>query len=246
MLNFVDLERPNAAAGINYENFSGELVTGTSAFRLLQDYASDDNSDNDNDPRSEDITQAPVHPLGDSVSACMGSEKDSSFMINETTKSSSESERGIGPSSERVVSLAASIPSKSLDSSLVLQGPFGEVDTTVKDKRHDNSRAKQQYTSDGISDKDLEQKSNGRSHVRPASDVGKTRKEDGKYYSTAQQKVDEFGRLIREGGSDSDSDDLRHSRRHGKRGRIRSRSRSPHDRRRSPQRRRQKRSRSRR
>ncbi|XP_059299846.1 uncharacterized protein LOC132052360 [Lycium ferocissimum] len=47
------------------------------------------------------------------------------------------------------------------------------------------------------------------------------------------RKVDEYGRLVREGVSDSDSDDSpRYKRRHGKRGRSRSRSRSPYDRRR--------------
>lgn len=243
-----DLKRPNEAAGVDYENISTELVKGTSAFKLLQDYASDDNSDSDHEPCIKDIASAPVYPSGESVVACLDSEKGSDFMINGTTKNSLETERGFGPSSERSVSLDASIPSKSLDSSLVLQGPSKEVDTTiiVKDKRpDDNRRANQHYINNGTSDKNFEQKSNRGSHVRPVSDVGKTRKEDGKYNSTSQLKVDEFGRLVRESGSDSDSDDLRHSRRHGKRGRIRSRSRSPHDRRRSPQRRRHRRSRSR-
>ncbi|KAL8244152.1 hypothetical protein R6Q59_010410 [Mikania micrantha] len=63
-------------------------------------------------------------------------------------------------------------------------------------------------------------------------------------------KVDEFGRVVKKGGSDSDSDDYS-TRRHIKRGRSRSRSRSPYKRRRSrspygrrrsPQRRREKRS----
>lgn len=243
-----DLKRPNAAAGVDYENVSTELDKGTSAFKLLQDYASDDNSDSDHEPCIKDIASAPVYPSGESVAACLESEKGSDFMINETTKNPSESERGFGPSSEHGVSLDASIPSKSLDSSLVLQGPSKEVDTTtiMKDKRPDhNRRANQHDIKSGTSDKDFDQKSNRGSHVRPASDVGKTRKEDGKYDSTSQLKVDEFGRLVRESESGSDSDDLHHRRRHGKRGRIRSRSRSPHDRRRSPRRRRQKRSRSR-
>ncbi|KAM3307930.1 putative protein isoform X2 [Capsicum chacoense] len=62
------------------------------------------------------------------------------------------------------------------------------------------------------------------------------------------RKVDEFGRLVREGVSDSDSDDSRrYKRRHGKRGRSRSRSRSPYDRRRrnSPRKRKDRRDRSR-
>lgn len=63
-------------------------------------------------------------------------------------------------------------------------------------------------------------------------------------------KIDEFGRLVREGGSDSDSDDLHYRRRHkSRRSRNSSESRSPVDRRRgrrSPRRRRERRSRSRR
>lgn len=243
-----DIKRPNAAAGVDYEQVSTELVKGSTAFNLLQDYASDDNSDSDSEPCIKDIASAPVNPSGESVAACLDTEKGSDFILNETTKNSSVSKRGFGPSSERSVTLDASIPSKSLDSSLMLQSPSKEVDSTMlmKDKRpNDNKCAKQHNIDSGTFDKDFEQKSNRGSHVRPASDVGKTRKEDGKYSSTSHLKVDEFGRLVRESGSDSDSDDLRHSRRHGKRGRMSSRSRSPHDRRRSPQRRRHRRSRSR-
>ncbi|KAL8111136.1 uncharacterized protein LOC141671457 [Apium graveolens] len=261
-----DVKRPNAAASADYEKVSTDLVKGTSAFKLLQDYASDDNSDSDHELCIKDIASAPVYPSGESAAACLESETGSDFMKNETTKNSSESERGFGLSSERGVSLDASMPSKSLDSLLVLQGPSKEVDATIimKDNRPDyNRHANQLDMKSGTSDKDSEQKSNRGSHNRPAFDVEKTRKEDGKYDSASQLKVDEFGRLVRESDSGSDSDDLRHSRRHGKRGRIRSRSRSPYDRRRrspqgrmrsrsrsphdrrSPRRRRQKRSRSR-
>lgn len=63
-------------------------------------------------------------------------------------------------------------------------------------------------------------------------------------------KIDEFGRLVREGGSDSDSDDSHYPRRRkSRRTRNSSDSRSPVDRRRgrrSPRRRRERRSRSRR
>ncbi|KAJ8560573.1 hypothetical protein K7X08_022433 [Anisodus acutangulus] len=62
------------------------------------------------------------------------------------------------------------------------------------------------------------------------------------------RKVDEYGRLVREGVSDSDSDDSpRYKRRHGKRRRSRSRSHSPYDRRmrKSPRKRKDRRDRSR-
>lgn len=70
--------------------------------------------------------------------------------------------------------------------------------------------------------------------------------------NSSKLNVDEFGRLVREGVSDSDtSDSPRYARRHARRTRkrSRSRSRSPHDRRRrrrSPLRRKERRSRSRR
>jgi len=73
-------------------------------------------------------------------------------------------------------------------------------------------------------------------------------REDAKDKSPTR-KVDEFGRLVREGVSDSDSDaSRRYKRRHGKRGRSRSRIRSPYDRRRrkSPRKRKDRRDRSRR
>lgn len=69
--------------------------------------------------------------------------------------------------------------------------------------------------------------------------------------NSARLDVDEFGRLVRKGVSDSDtSDSPRHTRKRERRGRWRSRSRStsvsPSDRRRSPRRRRERRGRSRR
>lgn len=63
--------------------------------------------------------------------------------------------------------------------------------------------------------------------------ICKDKKEDQKDASSPL-KVDEFGRLVREGNKDSDSasSEPRYTRRHNKRGISRSRSRSPHDRRR--------------
>ncbi|XP_009593595.1 uncharacterized protein LOC107816232 [Nicotiana tabacum] len=72
-------------------------------------------------------------------------------------------------------------------------------------------------------------------------------KEDAKDKSP-MRKVDEYGRLVREGVSDSDSDDSpRYKRRRGRRGRSQSRSRSPYDRRKrkSPRKRQERRGRSR-
>ncbi|XP_017258015.1 uncharacterized protein LOC108227404 isoform X1 [Daucus carota subsp. sativus] len=240
-LNTSEFADHKEGAGVVDKNVSTELGTGTSAFKLLQDYASEDDSDHINDRCDKDIAQAPVNPSGGSLSAAVESEKGSSFVMNET-RNPSESEMGFGQSSEHVLSLPASLQSKTLDSSLGFRGPSREVDKTVivKDKKsEDNRDANQLYFNTEIADKDFEQKSYVGSNVRPASNVGKRPKEDG----DSQLKVDEFGRLIKEGGSDSE--DLSQNRRHDRRGRIRSRSRSPHDRRRSPQRRRHRRSRSR-
>ena len=70
-------------------------------------------------------------------------------------------------------------------------------------------------------------------------------KEDEDHVSSAL-RVDEFGRLVKEGGSDSESDNAYHTRRRGKRDRSRSRSASERRKRRSPRRRKDRRSRSRR
>jgi hypothetical protein len=63
---------------------------------------------------------------------------------------------------------------------------------------------------------------------------------------SSMSKVDEFGRVVREGVSNSNSDDLQYERKHGRRGRSSSRSLSPReDRWRSGPRRKEMRSRSR-
>uniref|UniRef100_A0A803M0Q3 C3H1-type domain-containing protein n=1 Tax=Chenopodium quinoa TaxID=63459 RepID=A0A803M0Q3_CHEQI len=89
-------------------------------------------------------------------------------------------------------------------------------------------------------------------HGKYVSSLKNAEKEDKKSTPTAV-KVDEFGRLVKEGGSESESEDAHHIRRRGRRDRSRnhSRSRSPSDRRRkrsprrSPRRRKERRSRSR-
>lgn len=94
--------------------------------------------------------------------------------------------------------------------------------------------------------KNLDNRNDGGTSVEGDDTTGRkyggVQKED----SNAKLEVDEFGRMMKKGGGESDSDD--YNRRRSKRGRRSwSRSRSPYERRRrSPRRRRENRSRSRR
>lgn len=245
------LGQPNvtaAVAGTGSENVASQLVTGASAFRLIQDYASDDSSESDHEPCPEDVGHAPVSLSVKAGAAHLDSEMSSGFVTDVGSKCILESEKGINLSSECVVACSGSMPSILLESSIELQGAAQKVDTASIVKAgqpEDNCHVNNESIKGGISDEAFQQKAIKGGGVGAAPESGKSHREDVKC-TTTQLKVDEFGRLVREGASDSDSDDLRYSRSHGKRGRSRSRSRSPHDKRkRSPWRRREKRSRSR-
>lgn len=153
-----------------------------SPFKLIQGYASDDNSENDNDPHFENVSPVAVSPK-----------------VKEHT------------------TLYAPVVEGSLNITSEVSEP-----STKTENRTDDPKI-----------------------------VG-AQKED----SNVKLETDEFGRMVKKGESDSDSDDY-YARRRVKKGRSRSRSRSPYRRsrsrspyerrrRRSPRRRREKRSPSRR
>lgn len=123
-----------------------------------------------------------------------------------------------------------------------------EVDTTGKAKGStDRSYGNQKSVKDGYSSEILQPKDSSINFdVDAGLGSGSLQKADTKSSAT-KLNVDEFGRLVREGDSDSDiSDSPRYTRRHSRRGRNRSRSHSPNDRRRrSPRRRIERRDRSR-
>lgn len=240
------VDQPNVTATLGdtgSEKVASHLFPGASAFKQIQDYASDDSSESDHELVSSSVKAGNENLDG---------EMTSDFLTDVTPKGILESEKGINLSCKSVVVLSGSMHSTMLASLVELQETAQaaqEVDASsiVKAKQPEcDSHGSQESVEDGIPDKVFEEKAFKRSGLEPALVSGESHMEDMKCSST-EPKVDEFGRLVRKGTSDSESDDLRYSRTRGKRARSRSRSRSPQGRRkRSPRRRREKRSRSRR
>ncbi|KAK3037972.1 hypothetical protein RJ639_030677 [Escallonia herrerae] len=238
-----------ALGGMSSEKAPSQLIKGASPFRLLQDYASDDSSENDDKPCLEDVipARATALPL---VKTDVDGHAGSDFRTDLGSIDPSDSEHGLGPGPipKFAVKCAQGLPSESLHSSIGLQSSVRKTDSIsipiglgeLVDDNHGN----QSHDSD-TSRKAFEVENASEGGIVPApSESGRSQKEDLKYKSN-RSKVDEFGRLVRENASDSDSNDNRYTRRHVKRGRSWSRSRSPVVRRRSPWRRKEKRSRSR-
>ncbi|RDX82474.1 Zinc finger CCCH domain-containing protein 55, partial [Mucuna pruriens] len=239
----------------NSDRDYGLLIRSGSPIRLLQDYASDDTSDNEDEGNAADANVFTVSGGADtSVSAA---HKDSgSYMETDIgSKSPSSTQKGFGPLSRT-----------SQDDSEISPHSLQESKET-RNRKKSVSR----WTSDGCIEHNLENQvsvnfaasieafkgkgglegndidSGSKSDNAEKEDEGKTSK-----FELNVLKVDEFGRHLREGVTDSDSDDSRYhrTRRPNKRDRSWSRSRSPPDRRsrrnrRSPRRRKDKRNRSR-
>ncbi|CAL5414600.1 unnamed protein product [Camellia sinensis] len=251
-----DLSQSNASAaavGFGSEKFPSELIKGASPFRLLQDYASDDSSEDDVKPCLEE-----VGPVTASISTTAGAtslngEILSNLQMDQGLMSVSSSEMAFGTFSKSVVACSPSMSPNALKFSTESQRTAREADVTsiasVKtEELVENNSRNQESIDNAVSPEVLQLKDTVDGVLNAAPDSGKShsQKEDFKYASTLP-KVDEFGRLVREGASDSDSEDPHYTRRRGKRGRSWSRSQSPHDRRRrSPRRGKEKRSRSRR
>lgn len=243
-LENLNYSNPSAAAGGSSVKFTSELRKGASSFRLLQDYASDDSSENVDEPCVEDVSPAAVSP-----SMKAGAKSSDVFLTNIGIKDLPELKKEFGPSYVSVVIGSLGISSKSLEPSTEAKGVERKTDKSIgsgKAEQLEDSPGSQEFLDAGTCHKAFQEKDYmGRGGVDAASESANFQKEEIKSNSN-QLKVDEFGRLPRAGASDSDSDDLHYTRRRGKRGRSWSRSRSPHDRRRrSPLRRREKRSRSR-
>lgn len=224
----------------NLENsikVSSQHSNDASAFRLLQDYDSDESLENTDETCLENVCPATVDTSVKVDDASLDVDS-GSIQMDLGSNGLLGSEKGL-------------TPSKSLDSSIELEtivtkADLASIETGKVEQIVDNSHGNQESIDSGTSRNAFIPK-NGLegTNVGSTLESGKSQKEDARRTSTSL-KVDEFGRLVREGASDSDSDDVRYTKRHGKRGRSWSRSRSPHDRRRSPRRRKEKRSRSRR
>lgn len=253
MMETFDASQCNASAA-GSEKFPGELIKNVSPFRLIQDYASDDSSEDDVKPCLEDVSPVPASPP--TIAGGTNFDGDLNFSVQSAIRSKglSSAHMAFGTSSESLVPCSLGMPSNALDLSPKSQRSYAEPYITsiaaVKTEQlveHNDENQESIENADYTEGPEPNNPLDGIQDVAPESVKALQQKENVKY--AALPKVDEFGRLVREGASDSDSDE-RYTGRRGKRGRSGSRSRSPHDRRRrrrrSPLRRKEKRSRSRR
>lgn len=230
---------------------SNQINRSGSPFRLLQDYASDDTSENGDEPFHEDsnpLTVPPSVTVGPSRSQKVTVSHLETYTVSESPQRSKKAKKGFGQLSESSISQkAAEYPPVSQTKVEDAQADIASTTSGKTDECLDDDHRKQasvKHTSSkkvALGDADVEVISKRNKTVK------ENREKETKFESAAPLKVDEFGRLVREGSSDSDYDS-RHTNRRTKRGRSRSSSRSPVDRsrRRNSWRRREKRSRSRR
>lgn len=228
-----------AAADIDSKRHPDPVSNMGSPFRLIQDYASDDSSEANDGPSFEDVSPERVSPS----------------IIVDSHEEGTNVEMGSG-------SLSSPLPEKELlslpESHLVhpanMPSPNISTETpkvveatdarSVPSYATANSNEVHQDGHDFRTSDDLNCGNSLQGDDNVASENGKLQ-EGGEKQSSSVLKVDEFGRIVREGASDSESDEEHYTGRHYRRGR----SRSPLDRRRrrtrSPRRRNEKRNRSR-
>ncbi|XP_022728743.1 uncharacterized protein LOC111284284 isoform X2 [Durio zibethinus] len=228
--NLVKLAVPTEQAlgtSLENSNASDQLAKGGSPFRLLQGYASDDNSAKD--------VETGIENTNVSFGAKLGGDAGSSL---ENPSSSSQIGKGFGPLS------LSSMPCAVVSSEVVEDTITTSI---INGNEHAGNKHVHQVYANHAASGEVLHKENvivGAS-VDSVKFSKEHRQEEENVTLGSQHKVDKFGRLVRNGASDSDSDDLHYTGRR-RRGRTRSRSRShsPPDRRkrRSPWRRREKRS----
>ncbi|ONI08891.1 hypothetical protein PRUPE_5G206700 [Prunus persica] len=222
------LSTPAAPEANNSDRFSNQFIKVGSPFRLLQDYASDNSSENDDEAFVEDVNVKIVPPSV--TAAAKSSHKDSGSHL----KTYIGSESPCMSDKESRLPSESRKPYKAEKFSLHTNKEIKDTSTTlITIESHEAFQEKDALAGAGTD---------------VVSRRGKSPEGKKATIESVPPKVDEFGRLVRDGSSDSNSDDSRYNKRHNKRGRsrIRSRSRSPLDsRRRSSHRRRDKRSRSR-
>ncbi|XP_058070475.1 uncharacterized protein LOC131219386 [Magnolia sinica] len=229
------------------------IVKDGSPFKLIQDYASDDSADDDKGTCLEDVSPVRVSPPVTQDISCVNEDKRNDMDSDLDVKNVSTTEIGFS------IATGLTEAAQNSDSSVLLN-KVASPTVIVRDLLDSGEK-----TDELSIHKDKCQASIGgteslevlnHNDALPGNDFDfdvqpeKFHQEvDAKRASTALN-VDEFGRLVREGGSDSDSDGMHYAGRRSKRGRSWSRSRSPQEgrwrrRSRSPWRRRDKRSRSR-
>ncbi|XP_020548539.1 zinc finger CCCH domain-containing protein 55 isoform X2 [Sesamum indicum] len=218
-----------------YGKLSSQLVDGANAFKLLQGYTSDSTSENEGDNLLRDVSPPCI--------------KDGSRNFDAEKRCNFGSEFGL----ETLSKSNKHMLSKSMIDSPkdVMQGDKTSPLTRKFEEFSDKSHRGQESVSFDI-DTALQQKDSLSKYDANMGPEGASFHKADMKNDSAKVNVDEFGRLVREGVSDSDtSDSPRYRRRHAKRARKRSRSqsrsRSPpgRRRRRSPWKRKERRDRSR-
>ncbi|KAI3454804.1 hypothetical protein Pfo_011467 [Paulownia fortunei] len=226
---------PVVYAETGYGKLSGQLMEGANPFKLLEGYASDNTSENEGENLLGDVSPPSLNDGSTNFDAQKGCNFGSKLRLESLSESNKHMLSKSMIESPRNVMEA--------DKSSFATGIVGEV----SDKSHRGQESVSIGNSVTLQPKDP----SGNYDANIGLEGANIHKPDIKSNST-KLNVDEFGRLVREGVSDSDTSDSSHyTRRHARRARKRSssqsRSRSPHDRRRrrSPWRRKERRGRSR-
>ncbi|XP_039158141.1 serine/arginine repetitive matrix protein 2 isoform X2 [Eucalyptus grandis] len=197
--------------------------------RLVQDYTSDDSSENSDVPHSKEehtMVKLPVAPGYMNKSDYTECRSESDLRAANTGKM----EQVVGPLSDAGKSFVA--PTRaSNEETRIMETVATSSEIGLSDKLSDTNSDDLGTIHNAASSEAFARNNNLRSLSTGSHENGKSEKETGgekvRSNSTAVQ-VDEFGRLVRKGASDSDSDDSSYAgRRHKKRERSRSRSQSP-------------------
>uniref|UniRef100_A0A7N0T1J1 C3H1-type domain-containing protein n=1 Tax=Kalanchoe fedtschenkoi TaxID=63787 RepID=A0A7N0T1J1_KALFE len=233
---------PESSSGMPGEGIHGDDLLGQpskteSPIKLLQGYASDDTTDK---PCAENVGDVSSIPPASDESAILKKDGDSNHFIDGGCSQHCTTDEGLNPISPQNSLMKNRVRAFVKESAMDLKKSCSTSVAEGKAAVQTKGDTKEEFLDDEFLHSSLV---NNRSKSGDmASKRGKCHKEDST--TPAQLKFDEFGRLARDDASDSDSDDLRYSRKQVRRGR--SRSISPFDRRRrSPLRRRNNRSRSR-
>lgn len=240
-------------AEANSHRDSGQFIRSGSPIRLLQDYASDDSSDYEDETCFADANVLTVSTRATTSPSVPHKDSGSFLQTDIGSKSPSTAQKEyelFSKTSQNDSEMSLHPVQDTQTRSFTRETDDGCLDHNPENQVHLNLSASIEVSKekDSLSRADIG--SGGKSRHAEQKDEKKTSK-----FELNPLKVDRFGRLAREGPTDSDSDDSRsrQTRRRNKRDRSWSRSRSPIERssrrrrrRRSPRRRKDKRSRSRR
>lgn len=229
--SFVNLSFPTTSGAECGKKSYGQIESG-SPIRLIQNYASDDTSEEDDESCPKEGNSTASSRLDQTK--CTSSHEG---IVCSDLESRSHQVTNDGLSESVTVSaqylLSTVLPSEAKEAVPLLTGA-GEAGKLVDYSSGRNPG--HNVSSEFVQEKD----SPGNAPVDYVSGSDRVHEEDKNNASTSL-KVDEFGRLIREGISESDSDDSHYMRRQSRRRRSRSRSQSPPDRKKSPWRRKERR-----